>query len=78
MSEDETLVRLNVEVPLELNAKLNRLLPPGTKSEIVRGVLRALVRDLEKPKRFLVIEALIRDCASITYNEALLEDEPGG
>ncbi|MCW4026075.1 MAG: hypothetical protein NWE76_01160 [Candidatus Bathyarchaeota archaeon] len=74
MSQKEEYVRLNVEVPFELNERLNKLLPHGSKSEIVRALLRTLTRELEKPKRLIVIEALIKDCASITYNEKLANE----
>lgn len=41
-------VRLNVEIDLELNAKLTKYIPHGFKSTIVRTMLEILVEDIEK------------------------------
>ncbi len=68
-------IRLNVRVPKELNDELNRLLPGGTKSYVIRGLLRTLVRELRKPKKLIVLEALMKDCAVLVYDESLLEGE---
>ncbi len=65
-------IRLNVEVPKSLNDEVNSLLPRGTKSEVVRGLLRMLVRELRSPHSLIVIEALIRDTAVVRYDESLL------
>jgi len=65
-------IRLNVEVPKSLNDEVNSLLPRGTKSEVVRGLLRMLVRELKSPKSLIVLEALLRDTAVVQYDERLL------
>lgn len=58
-------IRLNVEVPKSLNDEINSLLPRGTKSEIVRGLLRMLRRELNSPRKLLVIKALLNDRAFV-------------
>ncbi len=61
----EELIRLNVEVPKSLNDRVNALLPRGTKSEVVRGLLRMLARDLGRPGGIIVLEPILNDTATI-------------
>jgi metal-responsive CopG/Arc/MetJ family transcriptional regulator len=75
MPRDEESVRLNIEIPAALNKELNRLIPKGAKSEAIRSLLWTLVRELKQPKRLIVVEALLKNCASIVFNEKLLESE---
>ncbi len=64
----EETIRLNVDVPKSLNDQINMLLPHGTKAEVVRALLRMLLRDLRKPGGIIVIEGLIHDTAKIHYD----------
>ena len=65
----EELIRLNVEVPKSLNDKVNSLLPRGTKSEVVRGLLRMLARDLARPGGIITLEPLLNDTATVVARE---------
>lgn len=67
----EETIRLNVDVPKSLNDDINSLLPHGTKAEVVRALLRMLLRDLSTPGGIIVIEGLIHDTASIQYDPTI-------
>ncbi len=64
----EETIRLNVDVPKSLNNQINELLPHGTKAEVVRALLRMLLRDLRKPGGIIVIEGLLHDVSRIHYD----------
>lgn len=63
-------IRLNVDIPLTVNAEINKFLPKGVKSEVVRCMMRMLLRDLKK-RGYAVLDPLIEDVATIAVDTNL-------
>ena len=73
ISPDDLTDRLNVEIPTSLNQEINSLLPHGTKSEVVRGLLRALVIELRKPHGLIIAKGLCNDEVVLRYDQSLVK-----
>ncbi len=59
-------IRINFDITKKMNDDLTKLLPRGLKSEIYRGLLRLLIRDLKKKGFVKVIGPITEDTATIT------------
>ena len=69
MSDETNEVRINVIVSWEENNKISELLPRGTKSNVLRNLIKIMIENLENDKEGMFCAALLRNKVRIVRDE---------
>ncbi|PCJ26732.1 MAG: hypothetical protein COA94_04865 [Rickettsiales bacterium] len=59
-SDNDSTTRINIVIDSEQNTLLNKMLPWGAKSDIIRNIVEILIKDLEQDSSGDFYSALVK------------------